>query len=116
MLIVARTDDEVVTILREIYNREFGGKERQRFLISWADLRAIYGFGKLFESRFQSLVEAGIKRRLYLLDLGQGESGRLVAVIRTRTVDRWRRAPKKIIDEYRLPPDDDADEGEDDSE
>jgi hypothetical protein len=113
---MARTDDEVITCLRKIYDSEFGGKERQRFLISWADLRAIYGFGKLFASRFQALAEAGMRRRLYLLDLGEGENGRLVAVIRTRTVDRWRRVSKKIIDEYRLAPDDESDAEEDDSD
>jgi hypothetical protein len=113
---MARSDDEVVTVLREVYNSTFGGKERQRFLISWADLRAIYGFGRLFESRFQTLAEAALRRRLYLLDLGEGETGRIIAVIRTRTVDRWRRAPKKIIDQYRLPLGDDTDAGEDDSE
>jgi hypothetical protein len=113
---MARTDAEVITVLHGIYAEEFGGKERQRFLISWADIRAIYGFGKLFESRFYALAEAGIKRRLYLLDLGEGESGRLVAVVKMRTVDRWRRVPKKVIDQYRLSPDDDADAGEDDSE
>lgn len=111
-----RTDDEVITVLREIYNSTFGGKQRQRFLISWADLRGIYGFGKLFESRFQALAEAGIKRRLYLFDLGEGESGRLVAVLRTRTVDRWRRVTKKIVDEHRLPSDDDTDSDDDDTE
>lgn len=111
-----RTNDEVVTILREIYRSTFGGKQRQRFLISWADLRAIYGFGKLFESRFQALAEAGIKRKLYLFDLGEGESGRLVAVLRMSTVDRWRRVTKKIIDEYRLPSDDNPDSEDDDTE
>lgn len=113
---MARTDDEVITILRQIYHAEFGGKEEQRFLISWADLRAIYGFGKLFETRFQSLAEAGIRRRLYLLDLGEGENGHLVAVLRTRTVDRWRRVPKKIIEEHRQAPDDAAEGDEDDED
>jgi len=112
---MARTDDEVVSILRDIYNSDFAGKERQRFLILWADLRALYGFGRLTMSRFGLLAEAAMRRRFYLLDLGEGESGHLVAVVRTRTVDRWRRVPKRIIDQYRIPPDDDTDT-EDDSE
>jgi hypothetical protein len=112
---MARTDDEVVEVLSEIYRAEFGGKDGQRYLISWGDLRAIYGFGKFFESRFRLLLEAAIKRRLYLLDLGEGENGRLIAVVRMKTIDRWRRVPKRIIDEYRLSVDDDG-SGEDDGE
>lgn len=111
---MARTDDEVVEVLRAIYDAEFGGKERQRFLISWADLLAIYGCRNLFLSRFQALVEAGTKQQIYLFDLGQHESAHLVAVVRARTVDRWRRVPRRIIEEYRRAPDDDAHEGDDD--
>jgi hypothetical protein len=107
---MARTEREVIRILREIYEAEFGGKRNQRYLISWGDLRAIYGFSALYQTRFDALVEEGRKRRLYLLDLGEGETGRLIAVLRTRTVDRWRRVPRKIIDEFRMPPDEDGDE------
>ena len=113
---MARTDDDVVGIIREIYDETFAGKAKQRYLIAWPDIRVLYGFGSLFASRFQSLSEAALKRQLYLFDLGEGENGHLVAVVKTRTVNRWRRVPKKVIDQYRLPPDDDADAGEDDSE
>jgi hypothetical protein len=110
---VARTDEQVASILLEIYNSEFGGKERQRFLISWADIRTIYGFGKLTGSRFEKLDEASLQKGLYILDLGEGETGHMVAVVKIRTVDRWRRVTKRTIDQYRLPPDNEA-EGEDD--
>jgi hypothetical protein len=113
---VARSDDEVIQVLREIYAENFGGKEDQRFLISWGDLRAIYGFRKLFNSRFEQLVEVAHGKRFYLWDLGEGENGRLIAVIRTATVDRWRRVPKKIIEAHRSALDDNGDEDEDESE
>jgi hypothetical protein len=113
---MARTDEEVASILREIYDMEFGGKERQRFLIQRAEIRAIYGFGKLTGSRLESLTEACMPKRLYLLDLGEGEKGHMIAVVKTRTVDRWRRVPKRIIDQYRLSPDDDAEGEEEDAE
>jgi hypothetical protein len=103
---MARTDEQVVDVLRDIYNAEFAGKNRQRFLVSWSDLRTIYGFGRLTNSRFESLAEAAIRRRLYLLDLGDGEHGHMIVVIRARTVNRWRRVPKRIIEEYRGPQDD----------
>lgn len=113
---MARTDEEVIQVLRDIYADRFGGKEQQRFLISWGDLRAVYGFRRLWHSRFEQLAEAGFKKRLYLWDLGEGENGHLVAVIKSGTIDRWRRVPKKIIEGYKIPPDDDGDTGEEDSD
>jgi len=58
---MARTDEEIVGILLELYAENFGGKEGQRFLISWGDMRSLYGFYKLFYSRFYRLEEAAIK-------------------------------------------------------
>lgn len=111
-----RTNEEVIQVLREMYAERFGGKIGQRFLISWSDLRTIYGFRKLVYSRFYQLAEAGFQNRLYLWDLGEGENGHLIAVIRTGTIDRWRRVPKKIVEQYRIPSDDDGDTGEDNSD
>lgn len=113
---MAKTDDQVIADLKEIYRSEFGGKVGQRFLIGWADIRALYGFGRFTMSRFASLSEAGMRKRLYLLDLGEGEGGHTVAVIKTRTVDRWRRVPKRVIDQYRQPPDEEDGPDEDDAE
>ena len=111
-----RSDEEVATILSNIYNAEFGGKKKQRFLISWSDIRALYGFGKLTQSRFGKLDEASLQKGLYTLDLGEGEGGHMVAIVTVRTVDRWRRVTKKIIDDYRLPVTSGLDNEEDDDE
>jgi len=111
-----RTDEEVVDILLELYADNFGGKERQRFLISWEGIRSIYGFGKLFYSRFNRLAETASTKRLYLWDLGVGDNRHLIAVIKERTVDRWRRVPKRIIENYKIDPNDTGENSEDDSE
>ena len=112
---MARTDDEVIDELRLIYAERFSGKSRQRFLISWSDIRALYGFKKLFATRFARLVERAYERNLYLFDMGEGENGRMVAVLRCRTVDRWRRVPRNIIRDH-LPPPDATDEPDEDDE
>ncbi len=75
---MARDEDEVVDELKNIYAERFGGKEGQRYLISWSDLRSVYGFRKLFDSRFRQLVEVAYRKRLYLWDLGEGEDGHLI--------------------------------------
>jgi hypothetical protein len=89
-------------VLLELYGESFSGKEGQRFVIAWSDLRGLYGYRKLFSSRFEGLAQAATDRSLYLWDLGQGENGHLVAVIKVGTVDRWRRVPQKIIERFRI--------------
>ncbi len=92
-----RTEDEVIDILRGLYNEEFGGKVRQRFRLSWADLRVIYGTTKLFRSRFESLKERAFERGLYVWNPIEDD----IVVVRRSNVERWRRVPKRIIEEYR---------------
>lgn len=97
---MACTDEEVVKKLLHIYKDKFAGKQGQRFLISSNEIRSLYGFGKLFESRMGKLSEAAFESGLYLFDLGEGERGRLIAVVKSGTANRWRRVPKKIIEQY----------------
>lgn len=105
---MARRHEEIIEILGELYEAEFGGKENQRFLISWADLRSLYGLSRLFPSRVKRLTEQAIESDLYVLDLGEGEHDHFVAVVKVKTVDRWRRVPKKLIAQYTP---DEVDEG-----
>ena len=95
---MTRSDLEVAEILNELYSKKFGGKTEARYLITWADIRVIYGFGKLFSSRFELLKEAAMLKGLYLFNLEDGD----IAVIRIKTVDRYRKVPKHIIDTYRI--------------
>jgi hypothetical protein len=113
---MSRTDAEVIAELKGLYRENFGGKENQRFLIMWSDLRSLYGFRKLFETRFARLAELAADANLYLWDLGEGETGRWIAVVRAKTADRWRRVPKKIMLTHKAPvvEDDEADADEDD--
>ena len=100
---MARTDREVIRILRQIYESEFGGKKDQRYNITWANLRELKQFSRLEEGAFYRLFEEGVKHGLYLLDLGLVSGEHIISVIRTNTVNRWRRVPKKILDAYRPP-------------
>lgn len=109
-----RTDDEVARILQDIYVEEFGGRSAHRFVLTWGDLRAIYGYRKLRDSRFDRLSEAASYKGIYVIDLGEGENGHLALIIRIGTVDRWRRVPKRIIEQYRMPLEDGTDEADDD--
>lgn len=116
VVIMSRTDEDVAKILVELYAAKFGGRQNQRFLISWSDIRSLYGFDKLFTSRIESLMEAAMKQRLYLWDLGESNNVRMAGVIKIKTVDRWRRVPKKVIEDYMLAPDNTDEEISEDDE
>lgn len=102
---MARTDDEVIDELRSIYREEFAGKAHQRFLISWADLRGLYGFGRLENTRFARLATRAYERGAYLFDLGEGGNGHMVALVGRKTVDRWRKVPRNVIRNHLPEPD-----------
>ncbi|MFZ4221441.1 hypothetical protein ACEV6Q_26905 [Enterobacter ludwigii] len=114
--VVACTDSEVVDKLLSIYRDKFSGKQGQRFLISSNEIRSLYGFVKLFDSRVDKLTETAFDSGLYLFDLGEGERGRLIAVIKSGTVNRWRRVPKKIIEQHIEPLSSENSEEEEDDE
>jgi len=96
-----RTELEVVEILKEMYKSEFGGKKNQRFLISKAQLKSIYGYEALHDTRVALLQEEAAQQGLYVLDLGLTEPlGQVYAVVRSRTALRWRRVPKNVIEKY----------------
>jgi len=111
-----RSDDEVIRVLMDLYAEAYGGKEDQRYLIAWGDLRSVYGFHKLDPSYFTRLAAAAIEKDIYLFDLRDGENGHFVAVIKSRTVDRWRRVPRKIIEKYRIAPGEEGVEEEEEEE
>ena len=102
---MARTDDDVIDELRRIYRETFAGKTNQRFLISWADLRSLYGFGRLESGRFERLAARAYERGAYLIDLGESENGHMVAVVTRKTVNRWRKVPRNIMRNHLPPPD-----------
>ncbi|MBK8754653.1 MAG: hypothetical protein IPL99_24740 [Candidatus Competibacteraceae bacterium] len=92
--------EDMVDTLLEIYEDDFAGKKNQRYLIQMNDLRKLYGLRKMHRFRFEKLAEFAESEGLYLLDLGESESGHPIAVISCATVDRWRQVPKRIIEGY----------------
>jgi hypothetical protein len=95
-----RNNEEVIKILEEIYTEKFGGAEDQRFLISWADLRAIFGVRCFSHTIYSQLAHDAFEKGLYMCELGECANGYLVAVMKVATIERWRRVPKKIAQTY----------------
>lgn len=100
MSILIRNNTDMIAELDEIYNTSFGGKERGRFRISWADLRGIRGGSRLEDGPFQSLCDDAKAAGYYLHYLGNVDGEDMIAVTKTRTVNRWRRVPKRVVNPH----------------
>ena len=95
-----RTNEAVIAILLELYEAEFGGKRNQRYTIDREDIRRIYGFARLFDSRVNELIQAASQVGLLVIDLGQGPTGGKLAVVKTKTVSSWRAVTKRLTDAH----------------
>src|SRR5438132_14164173 len=91
-----RSDEEVIDKILKIYQSRFGGKQGQRFLIGWLEVRDLYPMARMEQGRFTQLWYEGVRRGVYLHDLDYVDGEHLIAVIRTKTVNRWRRVPKRL--------------------
>lgn len=89
--------DQLAGQLQLIYEAEFAGKRDQRFLILGSDLARMYK-ERLHASRIPRLQEImADEYGLYLFDLGETNGGRMFAVIRAATVDRWRKVTRAVV-------------------
>lgn len=95
-----RSDKEVAKILKELYSEKFSGKKRQRFLISKENLRKIYPIGRIEEGRFYNLQNEALEFGLYIFELGHISDDKMIGVIKSQTVDRWRTVPLKIAKKF----------------
>lgn len=91
-----RSNDEVAEILLELYEESFAGKRRQRFLLSKEDIRQMYPISRIEESRFEDLRLAAEEVGLYIFKAGRNDIDEVFGVVKSQTVDRWRRLPRKI--------------------
>ena len=114
-----RSNEEVVGILLKLYLADYGGKTNQRFTIDREDLRRIYGFNRLFESRVDALRDEAAQMGLLLIDVGQTDTGARLAFIKTKTAATWRKVPRRTVESFEFEPgaisapDEVEDEGED---
>jgi hypothetical protein len=95
-----RTDAEVADILNQLYLENFGGKTNQRFQMRKRDLREIYPIGRIEDGKLEKLNTAAQAVGLYVFDLGMVDDDKMVGIIKTNTVDRWRTVPRKLVKSY----------------
>jgi hypothetical protein len=89
----AKTPVEVAEIVKQIYEQEFGGKDRGRFQISRAGLREISGRkGRLEESIIKATIDEAYELGLVVTEMGDDFS-----VIEASVMHNYRKVPKQVI-------------------
>lgn len=83
---------EVVALLAELYEQEFGGKERGRFKIARSSLRRLMGNKRLRDSAISEIADAALDAGYILIDLGD-----YFAVVEEAVMLNYRPVPKSVL-------------------
>ena len=109
----ARPATEVAKYLVQLYQREFGGKEKGKYRLGRRALLAISNRAAIRDAFIEDLADALVKEGYFLLDLRPTGASRDYAVIRMGYIENWRPLPKSIYEEFSV--EKDAGEEVDDS-
>lgn len=82
----------VVKFLKEIYEKEFGGKERGRFKIARSSLRRLTGLKRLNNEAISDIADAAFNEGFVLIDLGD-----YFAVVEEAVMLNYRPVPKSVL-------------------
>ena len=83
---------EVVALLAQLYEEEFGGKERGRFKIARSSLRRLTGNKRLRDSAISDIADAALDAGYVLIDLGD-----YFAVVEEAVMLNYRPVPKSVL-------------------
>jgi hypothetical protein len=93
---IPRNPAQVAKILEKIYEADFGGKDRGRFLISREGLREISGKRRLEDPIITSTINEAYELGFVMTDLGDDFS-----VIEERVMRNYRKVSKQIINNHK---------------
>lgn len=88
-----KTYAQAAIILAELHRSDFGGATNRRFLIGYDGLQQIL---QSWEFDLHQLQRTMHDIGFYLIELPEC-SERTFAVIEAKTVDRWRRVPRRLL-------------------
>lgn len=104
---MSRTAREVAKKLKEIYYKDFGDDDSQKYQLSWADLRGISGVGKLEEDFVAEISEKMSETSFALLPLAD-----FLLVGTELDFAFERKLPARLLERY-LPGEEDTDDEDD---
>lgn len=100
-------------LAKEIYEAEFAGKERGRFIVDRHQLKGLLGEPRLHDVTLARLSNACLKRGLVLIDLDDK-----IGFAEAAYVEKWRKLPDRLFSEYvnELAADDEDEDDDSDDE
>jgi hypothetical protein len=90
-----RIENVAHTLYVEIYESEFCGKNRGRFLIAREDIKKLLDVKRLHQSTIEKLVDSCLELGLVVIDMDDS-----FAFAETTFVQKWRKVPARLIDEH----------------
>jgi hypothetical protein len=87
--------DVALTLSRDAYDANYGGKDRSRFLVNRNDLKKILGVSRLHPTKIMELTDACLGRGLILIDMDDA-----FAFVKLKYVEKWRKLPDRLVNEY----------------
>lgn len=100
-------------LAKEIYEAEFAGKERGRFIVDRFQLKGLLGVPRLHDTTLARLSNACLMEGLVLIDLDDR-----IGFAEATYVEKWRKLPDRLFTEYvnELDIDEDTDDEDDDQD
>jgi len=95
----------------EIYEEEFGGKDRGRFIIDREQLKRLLGVKRLHDSTLLKLTDACLEEKLVLIDMDDK-----IGFAEATYVEKWRKLPERLAKDHSLELDAEFDDDDDDDE
>ena len=107
-----RIENVAQTFYFEIYESEFCGKNRGRFLVSREDVKKLLNVQRLHQSTIEKLVDSCLELGLVVIDMDGS-----FAFAETKFVQKWRKVPARLVDEHanRLAQQDESDNDDGDT-
>lgn len=84
----------VALALDEIYQNEFGGKDRGRFLVDREHLKQLLGVSRLHREVIQALSDACLDLGMVMIDMDDR-----YGFAERRFVEKWRKLPTRLVEE-----------------
>ncbi len=92
---VNKSPKDVVQQLAEIYESEFGGKDRGRYKISRSNLRRLAGRKRLEDTTVKRIADAALEIGYIVIDLGD-----YFSVVEEAVLLNYRPVPKSVLSPF----------------
>jgi len=111
MTMTAKIEEVAELLYIQVYEAEFGGKTRGRFIVDRGHLKDLLGVKRLHNSTLLRLTDACLEEGLVLIDMDDR-----IGFAESRYVEKWRKVPDRLVTQYVSELNDDDDDDDDDAD